>query len=107
MVYVNGREYIVDLMADPGTLIPSDTATTGGSSIDYDESFSSSPWSRDEDFSRLASSRSGLTSSSVDYMEDNNNSETVQYTHSSSLPRPNKVELEPKKSLTTIPQKEH
>ncbi|PWA58032.1 protein tyrosine kinase family protein [Artemisia annua] len=103
----DGREYIVDLMADPGTLIPSDTATTGGSSIDYDESFSSSPWSRDEDFSRLASSRSGLTSSSADYMEDNNNNGTVQYTHSSSLPRPSKDELEPKKSLPIIPQKVH
>ncbi|GJU12026.1 probable serine/threonine-protein kinase SIS8 isoform X1 [Tanacetum coccineum] len=110
MIFVklgDGREYIVDLMADPGTLIPSDTATTGGSSIDYDESFSSSPWSRDDDFSRLASSRSGLTSSSVDYMEDNNNNGNVQYTHSSSLPRPIKDDLEPKKSLPIIPQKVH
>lgn len=44
----DGREYIVDLMADPGTLIPSDTVT-----VDNNESFSSTP-----------SSRSGPTSSS-------------------------------------------
>ncbi|KAL0464161.1 UNVERIFIED_CONTAM: putative serine/threonine-protein kinase SIS8 [Sesamum latifolium] len=31
-----GREYIVDLMADPGTLIPSDAA---GSHMDYEDSF--------------------------------------------------------------------
>ncbi|KAL4578815.1 hypothetical protein LXL04_014946 [Taraxacum kok-saghyz] len=53
----DGREYIVDLMADPGTLIPAD-------SVDYDESCSSSPWSPDDCSSQLASSRSGLTSSS-------------------------------------------
>ncbi|KVI07889.1 Protein kinase, catalytic domain-containing protein [Cynara cardunculus var. scolymus] len=107
-------------MADPGTLIPSDTA--GGSNIDYDEAFSlrSSPWSRDEDFSRLASSRSGVTSSSgecselgtqekrvwsrnLDYTQDDNNNVTVQYTHSSGLPRQIKAELEPKKSLPTVP----
>lgn len=57
----DGREYIVDLMADPGTLIPSDAAA---SHLDYEESFfSSSPWSKDEDSSRLASSRSGASSS--------------------------------------------
>lgn len=58
----DGREYIVDLMADPGTLIPSDTIGGGGGglTVDYDESFSSSPWSPDD----LASSRSGVTSSS-------------------------------------------
>ncbi|XP_052621961.1 probable serine/threonine-protein kinase SIS8 isoform X2 [Lactuca sativa] len=55
----DGREYIVDLMADPGTLIPSDTAHT-----DHDESsLTSSPWSHDDDSSRLTS-RSGLTNSS-------------------------------------------
>ncbi|XP_071691805.1 probable serine/threonine-protein kinase SIS8 [Rutidosis leptorrhynchoides] len=96
----DGREYIVDLMADPGTLIPSDI----GSSATYDESFSSSPWSRDEDSSRLSSLMSGHTSSSVDYMEDNNN-ETAQYTHSSSLSQPMKDELEPKNSLPLPHQK--
>ncbi|KAF5767673.1 putative protein kinase TKL-CTR1-DRK-2 family [Helianthus annuus] len=91
----DGREYIVDLMADPGTLIPSDTA--GGLNLDYEESFSSSPWSRDEDSSSsyyLASSTSNFTTSSIDYMEENDN------THSSGLSQqPIKSTLEPKKSL--------
>lgn len=57
----DGREHIVDLMADPGTLIPSDAA---GSHIDYDESFySASPLSRDIDSSHMASSSSGVGSS--------------------------------------------
>ncbi|XP_008240167.1 PREDICTED: serine/threonine-protein kinase EDR1 isoform X2 [Prunus mume] len=57
----DGREYIVDLMADPGTLIPSDAA---GSHIEYDESyFSASPLSRDIDSSHVASSSSGVGSS--------------------------------------------
>ncbi|XP_059453116.1 probable serine/threonine-protein kinase SIS8 isoform X2 [Corylus avellana] len=57
----DGREYIVDLMADPGTLIPSDAA---GSHIEYDESFiSASPLSRDIDSSHMASSSSGVGSS--------------------------------------------
>ncbi|XVE58846.1 hypothetical protein DITRI_Ditri04bG0202000 [Diplodiscus trichospermus] len=56
----DGREYIVDLMADPGTLIPSDAA---GSHVEYDESFfSTSPLSRDIDSSRMASSSSGFGS---------------------------------------------
>ncbi|KAG6672983.1 hypothetical protein I3842_16G086900 [Carya illinoinensis] len=57
----DGREYIVDLMSDPGTLIPSDAA---GSHIEYDESFySASPLSRDVDSSYVASSSSGVGSS--------------------------------------------
>ncbi|XP_028786918.1 probable serine/threonine-protein kinase SIS8 isoform X2 [Neltuma alba] len=57
-----GREYIVDLMADPGTLIPSDAP---GSHNEYDESFFvGSPLSRDLDSSRVASSSSGIGSSS-------------------------------------------
>ncbi|XP_048329349.2 probable serine/threonine-protein kinase SIS8 isoform X1 [Ziziphus jujuba] len=57
----DGREYIIDLMAAPGTLIPSDAA---GSHIDYDESFfSASPLSRDIDSSHAASSSSGIGSS--------------------------------------------
>lgn len=60
-VKIYDREYIVDLMADPGTLIPSDAA---GSHIEYDESyFSASPFSRDIDSSHVASSSSGVGSS--------------------------------------------
>ncbi|KAF7834557.1 putative serine/threonine-protein kinase SIS8 isoform X1 [Senna tora] len=58
----DGREYIVDLMADPGTLIPSDAT---GSQVEYEESFFvASPLSRDLDSSHVASSSSGLGSSS-------------------------------------------
>ncbi|KAJ9141537.1 hypothetical protein P3X46_032062 [Hevea brasiliensis] len=57
----DGREYIVDLMADPGTLIPADVA---GSHIEYDESFfAASPLSQAIDSSYRASSSSGLASS--------------------------------------------
>ncbi|CAJ1952066.1 unnamed protein product [Sphenostylis stenocarpa] len=57
----DGREYIVDLMADPGTLIPSDAT---GSQIEYDESsYVASPSSRDLDSSHVASSSSGVGSS--------------------------------------------
>ncbi|KAK1371905.1 putative serine/threonine-protein kinase SIS8 [Heracleum sosnowskyi] len=38
------REYIVDLMADPGTLIPSDTT---GSDLEYERSFFSTPLAAD------------------------------------------------------------
>ncbi|XP_022766314.1 probable serine/threonine-protein kinase SIS8 isoform X3 [Durio zibethinus] len=63
----DGREYIVDLMADPGTLIPSDAA---GSHVEYDDSFfSTSPLSRDIDSSHMASSSSGVGSSFEDNAE--------------------------------------
>ncbi|KAM7471089.1 hypothetical protein LguiA_009272 [Lonicera macranthoides] len=63
----DGREYIVDLMADPGTLIPSDMA---GSHIEYEESlFSTSPLSRAEDSSHAASSSSGISSSFEEHSE--------------------------------------
>ncbi|KAG5229801.1 serine/threonine-protein kinase [Salix suchowensis] len=63
----DGREYIVDLTADPGTLIPSDAA---GSHIEYDETFfSSSPLSRDIDSSHIASSSNGHTSSFEEHSE--------------------------------------
>ncbi|XVF09488.1 hypothetical protein REPUB_Repub07fG0097400 [Reevesia pubescens] len=63
----DGREYIVDLMADPGTLIPSDAA---GSHVEYDDSFfSTSPLSRDIDSSHVASSSSGVGSSFEDNSE--------------------------------------
>ncbi|KAI8018492.1 putative serine/threonine-protein kinase SIS8 [Camellia lanceoleosa] len=68
----DGREYIVDLMADPGTLIPSDAAE---SHIEYDGSFfSTSPLSRDVDSSHLASSSSGFASS----FEDHSDSGTLE-----------------------------
>ncbi|XP_022725738.1 probable serine/threonine-protein kinase SIS8 isoform X2 [Durio zibethinus] len=68
----DGREYIVDLMADPGTLIPSDAA---GSHVEYDDSFfSTSPLSRDIDSSHMASSSSGVGSS----FEDNSECGTLE-----------------------------
>ncbi|WVZ15504.1 hypothetical protein V8G54_013070 [Vigna mungo] len=58
---LNFREYIVDLMADPGTLIPSDAT---GSQVECDESsYVASPSSRDLDSSHVASSSSGVGSS--------------------------------------------
>jgi len=58
---LNFREYIVDLMADPGTLIPADAT---GSQIECDESsYVASPSSRDLDSSHVASSSSGVGSS--------------------------------------------
>lgn len=51
----------MDLMADPGALIPADVA---GSHVEYDGSpFSASPLSRDVDSSQAASSSSGVGSS--------------------------------------------
>ncbi|XP_063942444.1 probable serine/threonine-protein kinase SIS8 isoform X2 [Daucus carota subsp. sativus] len=58
------REYIVDLMADPGTLIPSDTT---GSDIEYERSFFSTPLAADS--SSTASSGSGITSSYEQMLE--------------------------------------
>ncbi|KAL0380153.1 UNVERIFIED_CONTAM: putative serine/threonine-protein kinase SIS8 [Sesamum angustifolium] len=56
-----GREYIVDLMADPGTLIPSDAT---GSHIDYEDSFlSTTPAPIDVLPSRMTSSSGGDASS--------------------------------------------
>ncbi|KAL0694776.1 hypothetical protein Bca4012_061956 [Brassica carinata] len=55
----DGREYIVDLMGDPGTLIPADAA---GLQMDYDDSvYSASP--RDADSSHVASSSSWVETS--------------------------------------------
>lgn len=63
----DGREYIVDLMAAPGTLIPSDAA---GSHVEYADSFfSTSPLSRDIDSPHMASSSSGVGSSFEDNSE--------------------------------------
>ncbi|KAK9668832.1 hypothetical protein RND81_13G089800 [Saponaria officinalis] len=56
----DGREFIVDLMADPGTLIPADAAATHA---DYADSFSSSgPLSRDME-SVMGTSSSNAVSS--------------------------------------------
>ncbi|XP_071700607.1 probable serine/threonine-protein kinase SIS8 [Rutidosis leptorrhynchoides] len=101
----DGREYTVDLMSEPGTLVPSNISPAKRSNASYDESFVSSPLSHDEDSSLLASPMSGPTSSSVDNMEDNN--EIVQYTLSSCVARPTKDDLEPKKSLPSLHQKVH
>ncbi|GMQ11484.1 hypothetical protein CsSME_00054113 [Camellia sinensis var. sinensis] len=67
----DGREYIVDLMADPGTLIPSDAA---GSHIEYEESFfPTSPFSRGVDSSHIASSsRGGVLSLFEEHSESRN-----------------------------------
>ncbi|CAH8359436.1 unnamed protein product [Eruca vesicaria subsp. sativa] len=51
----DGREYIVDLMGDPGTLIPADAA---GLQIDYDKPVCSTS-SRDNDSFHAASSTNG------------------------------------------------
>ncbi|XP_031090520.1 probable serine/threonine-protein kinase SIS8 isoform X3 [Ipomoea triloba] len=56
----DGREYIVDLMAAPGALIPSDTAGGHG---DYEDFLSTSPMSKDVDSSHTASSSSGAATS--------------------------------------------
>lgn len=61
------REYIVDLMADPGTLIPSDAA---GPQIEYEEpTFLLNPSLRDVDSSQAGSFSSGMTSSISGYSE--------------------------------------
>ncbi|KAH9763555.1 putative serine/threonine-protein kinase SIS8 [Citrus sinensis] len=63
----DGREYIVDLMADPGTLIPSDAVVPH---VECDDSFySASPLSRDIDSSHAASSSSGVGSSFEEHSE--------------------------------------
>ncbi|KAL5748799.1 hypothetical protein ACOSQ2_026096 [Xanthoceras sorbifolium] len=63
----DGREYIVDLMADPGTLIPSDAV---GALLEFDDPFfSASPLSRDIDSSRAPSSSSGVGSSFEEHAE--------------------------------------
>ncbi|KAL0429538.1 UNVERIFIED_CONTAM: putative serine/threonine-protein kinase SIS8 [Sesamum radiatum] len=62
-----GREYIVDLMADPGTLIPSDAA---GSHMDYEDSFlSTTPAPIDVLPSHMTSSSGGEASSLEDTSE--------------------------------------
>ncbi|KAJ8747831.1 hypothetical protein K2173_011540 [Erythroxylum novogranatense] len=63
----DGREYIVDLMADPGTLIPSDAVV---SHIEYEESFcSASPFSREVDSSHISSFSGGIGSYSEEHSD--------------------------------------
>ncbi|CAJ2675946.1 unnamed protein product [Trifolium pratense] len=74
-----GREYIVDLMAAPGTLIPSDAT---GSHIEYDDySFIASPSSRDLDSSNIASFSTGVGSSSEETSEFANFDKGNRYKH--------------------------
>ncbi|KAL1356862.1 hypothetical protein HN51_008843 [Arachis hypogaea] len=80
----DGREYIVDLMADPGTLIPSDAT---GSHIEYVESsFVATPSSRNLDSSHVASLNSGVESSSEETSEfgmlDKGNNISKHFLHS-------------------------
>ncbi|KAF5198725.1 Serine/threonine-protein kinase EDR1 [Thalictrum thalictroides] len=58
----NGREYIVDLMAAPGTLIPSDAAVE-------EPLFSVNPFLGDVDCTHIASSSSGAVSSTGRFSE--------------------------------------
>ncbi|KAI3515772.1 hypothetical protein L1887_14676 [Cichorium endivia] len=91
------REYIVDLMADPGTLIPSDT--TSGSHIDHDESsFTSSPWSQTD-----YPSRSCLTTSSEEYSEFGTQEKRVGSDDPSGSTQQPKPDPGPKKSLPLRP----
>ncbi|KAK6921312.1 Serine-threonine/tyrosine-protein kinase, catalytic domain [Dillenia turbinata] len=57
----DGREYIVDLMSDPGTLIPSDAA--GSHSEGEGLLLAASPFPRDMESTKVASSSSGPASS--------------------------------------------
>ncbi|KAL8150584.1 hypothetical protein V2J09_020392 [Rumex salicifolius] len=73
IVKFDAREFIVDLMADPGTLIPCDGL---GTHVEYEEPFSSpSPVSRDIDSSTACTSSSGAISS----YEELSSFETLQY----------------------------
>ncbi|KAI3910430.1 hypothetical protein MKX01_034824 [Papaver californicum] len=66
----DGREYIIDLMAAPGTLIPSDAASP---QIESEEPlFPVSPYLRDVDYSQIPSSSSEVTTSVGEYSEFGN-----------------------------------
>ncbi|KAL4579438.1 hypothetical protein LXL04_015586 [Taraxacum kok-saghyz] len=103
-IKIDGREYIVDLMADPGTLIPSDTS--GGSHIDHDESsFTSSPFSPDNDeSSRLDFSKTSSSEESSEFgtLEKPAGSDdgTIQQTGSTQQTKPDPL---PKKPLPSRP----
>ncbi|KAM7278834.1 hypothetical protein ACFE04_005968 [Oxalis oulophora] len=67
----DGREYIVDVMAAPGTFIPADAA---GTQLDYaDSCFTATPLSRDVAALEVPSSSSGIGSS----FEEHSNSEIL------------------------------
>lgn len=63
----DGRECIVDLMAAPGALIPSDTA--GGQAGENEDFLSSITISKDVDSPQTASSSSGIATSSEEHNE--------------------------------------
>lgn len=98
---MNFREYIVDLMAAPGTLIPSDST---GSHAEYDESpFVATP-SRDLDSSHIASFSSGAGSSSEEtlsfgILEGNRSKHSADSGKESSVSMPATDKEEPKKPL--------
>ncbi|OIV94190.1 hypothetical protein TanjilG_13807 [Lupinus angustifolius] len=103
----DGREYIVDLMADPGTLIPSDAT---GSHIEYDES------SFGFDSSHIASfnSRVGTLSketSDFGILDKGNRSKHNAYTEKESVvskPATRKDELKkPSSELKNTPNEEN
>lgn len=92
----DGREYIVDLMADPGTLIPSDAA---GSHIEYDDSiFSASTLSREIDSSYIASSSSGVVRPYLSAV-GNESDDRGELTACANLPRPSKDSFNAEKTL--------
>ncbi|KAE9607475.1 putative protein kinase TKL-CTR1-DRK-2 family [Lupinus albus] len=102
----DGREYIVDLMADPGTLIPSDAT---GSHIEYDES------SFGFDSSHIASSSNkvrSLSEETSDFgtVDKGNRSELHAYTEKESVvikPSTSKEELKrPPSELKNTPNEE-
>ncbi|XP_026380797.1 probable serine/threonine-protein kinase SIS8 isoform X1 [Papaver somniferum] len=66
----DGREYIIDLMAAPGTLIPSDAASP---QIECEQPhFPVNPYLRDVDYSQIPSSSSEVTTSVGEYSEFGN-----------------------------------
>ncbi|KAJ9676839.1 hypothetical protein PVL29_022042 [Vitis rotundifolia] len=92
----DGREYIVDLMADPGTLIPSDAA---GSHIEYDDSiFPASALSREIDSSYIASSSSGVVRPYLSAV-GNESDDRGEHMACANLPRPSKDSFNAEKTL--------
>ncbi|XP_077230484.1 putative serine/threonine-protein kinase SIS8 isoform X2 [Tasmannia lanceolata] len=71
----DGREYIVDLMADPGTLIPADAA--GVQRVYEEPFFALSPFHRDVSSSYKGSPTSGATISVGEYSDSVDNRGTL------------------------------
>ena len=94
--YVNFREYIVDLMSDPGTLIPSDAA---GSHVEYDDSFfTASTLSREIGSSYIASSSNGGVSPYLS-ATGNESDDRRELTACANLPRPSNDSFKAEKTL--------